>query len=258
MNDVIEIKLSGEGITPDKIRAKDLAEVITSFEEGMIPLLLRKTPNLNLDELVIGLVEVEAGSVKLRFVSSMVEITLASFLIFTDSIANNNFEQLPVKSIESVQRLTTCAKKYNCNIDFRSHPESSKPLAQITPNTEIAIPENRLVKGQSTIYGRIERVGGKDPSVMITALNGQTIYCKVKMDFAKKLGTKLYSLVGLIGNSRWNLDDYTIESFEITGLLNYEDTPITDAISELSKTIGKYWADTKDVIKAVSEIRGEA
>ena len=253
MNNTFEIRLDGMGISPATVKIKDLTDIISSFEEIMIHLIKREHPDIDTDEIVIGLSEVLDGSAKFRFQSFLPSI-LATFITFTHAIANNDYKYVP---LEPIRKMFECSKKLKCNIEFRKSVDSKEPLAKITPDTKITAPEDQFIEGQTTIYGVIERVGGKDPTVMVTLLNGQTVYCKVDAEFAKKIASRLYNCVGLIGTARWDLESYKIESFKILDITNYEYTPISGSISELSAMIGKYWSNEQDVVKAISELRGE-
>lgn len=253
MNNTFEIRLDGIGVSPSTVKIKDLTDIISSFEEIMIYLTKREYPDIDTDEIVIGLSEVLDGSAKFRFQSFLPAI-LTTFVTFTQAIANNNYKHVP---LDPIRKMSECSKKLKCNIEFRKSVDSKTPLAKITPNTNITAPEDQYIEGQTTIYGVIERVGGKDPTVMVTLLNGQTVYSKINAEFAKKIASRLYNCVGLIGTARWDLESYKIVSFEISDITNYEHTPISVSVSELSGMIGKYWSNEQDVVKTISELRGE-
>lgn len=253
MNNTFEIRLDGIGVSPSTVRIKDLTDIISSFEEIMIDLTKKEYPDIDTNDIVIGLSEILGGSAKFRF-QSFLPSMLATFVTFTQAIANNDYKHIP---LEPIRKMTECSKRLQCNIEFRKSFDSKIPLAKITPNTHITAPENQYIEGQTTIYGIIERIGGKDPTVMVTLLNGQTIYSKINAEFAKKIASKLYNWVGLIGTALWELESYKIVSFEISDITNYEYTPISVSVSELSGMIGKYWSSEQDVVKTISELRGE-
>jgi len=60
----MEIKFSGENILPETIRAKELAEILANVEESLTAIILKENASINVDELVIGLVNIEEGSAK--------------------------------------------------------------------------------------------------------------------------------------------------------------------------------------------------
>ena len=65
----------------------------------------------------------------------------------------------------------------------------------------------------------------------------------------------MYSWVGLSGTAIWNTEDYSLDSFKIDKITEYEDVRITKSISELSTAVGKYLKDKIDVIKIITELR---
>ncbi|NEQ29724.1 MAG: hypothetical protein F6K04_01785, partial [Leptolyngbya sp. SIO4C5] len=63
----VEILLTGEGMSPGKIRSKEIAEVIESVEDMIASMVVRDYPDLKKDNIVIGLKRIRQGSVGLEF-----------------------------------------------------------------------------------------------------------------------------------------------------------------------------------------------
>lgn len=255
LHELMEIKFSGENIFPETIRAKELADILANVEESLTAIILKENAGINAEELVIGLVNIEEGSAKLRFKSSMQAMALTAFALLSTAIMQGDYSKMPLNTIKSVKAISDFTKKRNCIAEFRTRADSAEPLASITPQTEIIIPETVQIKGETTIYGKVIRVGGVSPKAMIKLTDKQTVYCDIKEDLAKSIGHKLYSWVGLSGMATWNTEDYSLESFKIDKITEYEDIPITKSISELSSAVGKHLRDKIDVIKMISELR---
>ncbi len=255
LHEMMEIKFSGD-IFPETIRAKELADMLANIEESLTTIILKENPDVNIEELIIGLVEVGKGSAKLRFQSSMQAIALAAFAMLSTAIDTNDFTKVPIATIKSVKSISDFTRKRNCVAEFRAHADSEQPLASITPSTEIAIPEAYQLTGETMIYGRVIRVGGIAPKAVVKLSDRQTVYCDVKENLAKEMGYRLYTWVGLSGYATWNVGDYSLESFKIEKVTDYEEYPISKSISELSSIIGKHLKDKIDVVSIVSELRG--
>ncbi|MFC1549465.1 hypothetical protein ACFL4R_01180 [Nitrospirota bacterium] len=255
MNDVMEIKFSGESILPETIRAKDLADILANVEESLTSIILKENADVNVEDLVIGLVNIEEGSAKLRFKSSMQAVALSAFTLLSTAISTGDYTKVPVTSIKSVKSISDFTKKRNCTAEFRIQPDSKEPLAALSPQSEVNIPEVYQLTGETVIYGIVMRVGGAMPKAAVKLSDKQTIYCEVKEHLAKEIGHKLYSWVGLSGTAKWNTEDYSIDSFSIDKITEYEDIPVTKSISELSSIAGKHLKDKVDVIKTISELR---
>lgn len=110
---------------------------------------------------------------------------------------------------------------------------------------------------QTTIYGRIVRVGGVDPRVAIEQSSGKTIYCRVKDEvLARKLGERLYYWAGLFGLATIDSDSLGILDFRVDGITQYDGSvTISEAFNQLKSLAGKYYEDVSDVQKYVSDLR---
>ena len=175
-HEIMEIKFSGENIFPETIRAKELADILANVEESLTAIILKENATINIDDLIIGLVNIEEGSAKLRFKSSMQATVLTAFTLLVTAIAQSDYAKIPLASIKSVKAISDFTKKKNCIAEFRTHADSTEPLASITPQTEIIIPETYQIKGETTIYGKVIRVGGVSPKAMIKLTDKQTVY----------------------------------------------------------------------------------
>ena len=258
LNGLMEIKLIGKDISPENMKVKELIEIAGSMEESILPIIKRDNPNVSMDDIIISLVNIGDGCVKYRFKSSFSKVALSAFIALSYSIANNAYQNLPAASIEPIKKISNFAKKRNCEVEFRAPVDSEHPIAKITPSTEIVVPELYYLRGETVIYGKVERVGGATPKVVIRISDKETISCDATEELAKKLGYRLYSWVGLSGTAKWNTEDYSIVEFQTEKITEYQETSLSSAMTELSSLIGKYFKDIKDVKKYVNEeLRGE-
>lgn len=97
--------------------------------------------------------------------------------------------------------------------------------------------------GETTILGKVIRVGGKDPKVAIETTDNRTITCRTTQSIAKELGKKLYSIVSLNGLAHWNLSDLSIEEFVIKSIGSYEDGSMVDTMEAISREYGQFFKD---------------
>ncbi|AFN73830.1 hypothetical protein MROS_0587 [Melioribacter roseus P3M-2] len=257
LKDIFELRFAGDDIKPENIRAKDLAEVISAFEDSLLKLILKDNRELNEEKIIIGLVDVENGSAKLKFKSTIPEITLSALLLISTSISKNDFSQLPSSSIRSLKTISDFTKKRNCVAEFRANPLEEKPLASINKETSIEIPDTHYIIGETSIYGRVERVGGVKPKVMIRLTDNNLISCDVSEEVAKKLGQNLYKMIGFVGKAKWLAENYSLENFEIEDVIEYEETSLLQGLDELSSLIGEYWSDVDNVVDVISSMRRE-
>lgn len=251
--DVIEIKFVGSDISPAKVRASELAKIIESVEEMIASVIVRDHPKITKESIVVGLINIEQGSVKLDFIPDLYEQGMSAFQEIGQAINSKNFSKLPKDSIRSLNLISSFTKKYNCAGELRSRTSDNVPLAVIT--SEIKIEPDSILKGQTTLYGNVIRVGGKTPKIMLETIEGLTIFCDIDQNLAIHLGNKLYKAVGLKGTASWNSRDFSIESFRIESITDYEEISLSKSINELSKLAGKYFSDIDDVEQYVFNLR---
>jgi hypothetical protein len=249
----VEILLTGEGMSPGKIRSKEIAEVIESVEDMIASVVMRDHPELKKEMIVIGLKSIRQGSIGLEFAPNLVELTLPATRRLTQSIVENNFSILPSSAINSLKKLSAFAKRYQCNAEFFTQNGRLESLAVLTPETQI--PDIYPLSGETTIYGEITRVGGAEPKIQFKTLDSQIVYCSTNKTIAKKAGAKLYTKVGLHGTAEWNSETFEIEEFHVIDISDYEQIPPSEAFEELANLIGDSFDNIEDVDRSVSEIR---
>ncbi|MBE9075716.1 hypothetical protein IQ241_00110 [Romeria aff. gracilis LEGE 07310] len=249
----VEILLTGEGMSPGKIRSKEVAELIESVEEMIASMVLRDHPDLKKERIVIGLQNIHQGSIGLEFCPNLPELTLPATLRITQSIAENDFSALPISTISSLRKLSTFTRRHQCNAEFFTQNGKLESLAVLTPETKI--PDSYPLSGETTIHGEITRVGGAEPRVQFKTLDNKTIYCSISKPMAKKAGTKLYTKVELHGTAEWNSETHEVENFHINDISDYEEALPTVAFQELAELVGDSFDKINDVDQFISEIR---
>ena len=256
MDDAFEIKISRAGVNPENLKIGELAELLGAIEESIQPLVFKENPGLSDEQVVIGLTDIQTGSARYKFKANLPAIML-SWATLTSAIAESNFSELPLKSIKSLKKITAFSKKNKCSIEFYTDNKTTSS-AIIHPDTTIEIPAGRYLEGTTTIYGRVESVGGKQkPRVFLSLLKTPSLHCDVSEEMAIKLAPRLYTWVGVVGRATWNADDHSLEAFEIEDLTPFKDTPLPEAVKELSKVTEKSWKEEKDVIGAIKRLRGK-
>lgn len=249
----VEILLTGEGMSPGKVRSKEIAEVIDSVEEMIASMVIHDHPELKKESIIIGLKSIRPGSIGLEFSPNLIELTLPATRRITKSITENDFGALPSNAINSLRKLSAFTRRYKCNAEFFTQNGSLEALAIITPETKI--PDIYPLSGETTIYGEITRVGGAEPKIQFKTLDNKIIYCSTSREIAKKAGVKLYTKVGLYGLAEWNSESFEIENFNVIDISDYEEVPLSEAFDELANLIGDSFDSIKDVGVFVSEIR---
>lgn len=259
MTDTLELKLSGfadESISPSSFRAKEVAQILESFEVSLLSILERDHPEIDQSKAFVSLVEVQESSLKLKFVANVAAL-VSAFTVLTSSIKAKNLHNLPDKAIESTKEIHKIAKEKRSKLEYYNLSESSEiPLLEILPDDEIQMPAELRFSGHTSIYAQILRVGGKDPKARIQLLDGRSISVEVNKAIAKQLAKRLYEEVELIGVAEWSMrGERDLIDFKIEKLGDYIESTISEAIKDLAKVIGKSWKDVEDPDKYINDLR---
>lgn len=251
--DILELTFSGGEIRPDTIRASEAAEMISAYETALLSVISRDNPEINLEEVFISLIEIEDNSAHFRFKPTAKKIVIGAATLVNVAVSSNDIQSLPYKSVESLRSIWSFTNKKNCVAEITSSEEM--PTAQIRPENEIKISEEFFYEGETTIYGRIERVGGATPKVRLRVDDEQVLYIDISENTAKKIAHCLYETIGVKGLAKWRKDNFELEDFKIEEVLDFQDQGIVSSISDLKKSIGEYWDDIKDPEDYLQKIR---
>lgn len=124
----------------------------------------------------------------------------------------------------------------------------------IGPDDEI--PEAQTTEGITTLYGTVERVGGKTKSTVHVRLSeSQKVIVEVDEDTARDLATDLYDEIGLRGEATWFVDTGEIDSFDLMEVVEYSRQSASEGLSKLSDLAGDSF-DGVDPSEYVSRVRG--
>jgi hypothetical protein len=251
--EIIEMCFRGEGITPDNLKASEIADLIASYEDALLCIIARNNPEINLEEVFVSLVGIEENSVHLKFKPKVLGIVLSAAIVINSAIISNQYQALPFKSVESLNRIWAFTKRRNCSGEISGGEDL--PVARISVETEIKISDEFFYQGDTTIYGVVERVGGSIPRVRIKLDNNQVIYAEIKESVAKRLAKNLYEAVCLKGFAKWRKENLKIEEFKIDQVIDFTEIPLSEAFQDLKGLIGQSWDEIGDPIDYLNTIR---
>lgn len=248
-----EIRLDGEGIGPGLVRSKELAEVIESVEDMIASLVVYNNPELKKENIVIGLSSISRGSIGLQFAPNLTELTIPAAKRVAASLNNGDYSGMPEGTMKSLRNLTGFSKRHGCDIEIRYLNGASTTLAVMTPKTEIPVPVTLV--GETILYGKITRVGGKEPKVQFTTIDDQIIYIKVDEQLARKAGSLIYREVAITGTAYWNSETMRIDEFKLESISGYKLTALPSAFNELKQLAGGAFDGIENVREYVTALR---
>ncbi len=237
--EVAKLKIEGEGVTPRTLRLSDLIAFLEKVEKAIVSIIKSKVVDEDIkdEDIIISLIGIEESSVALKIDSPDQEIFHKAYDEFTSSIVDRDFKRLPANAEKNIREIIKLARRRNWRVEF--YRDRNLPSAVITPQTELFTIEETW-SGETTLYGQVERVGGREPKVRVRLIDGETITIDTNIEIAKELGRKLYSEVALEGEAIWNKLGQIVH-FKINRIVPFEDKGVLNAFKELQTIAGSFW-----------------
>jgi hypothetical protein len=238
----IEVKLTGENVTPLTLSSADLAKMLISVEELVAALIETRFPHLNLEEgeIVVGLTEIVHGSYTTRFKTNYANQAHEVMPLIGDALLHGNMGELPDDALTQLVELQRLTRKHRCNIQFSDVNGTRRELGELTTHTEIAL-QRPTVESHDVLYGKVIRIGGETPRVKLHLLTGEDFTCRItEVDgnrVAKQLAKQLYTLVGVEGRATRDSRTMRLKDFMIEGLLPYRDVSPREAFEDVANSV---------------------
>jgi len=122
---------------------------------------------------------------------------------------------------------------------------------------EIKVTEDFYIKGETVIYGQLQRVGGKQPKIRLETDDGIHLYINVDESTAKELAKHLYTTIGVQGIATWRRDNREICQFKFEKFSSIKDGTLSDKLNELKGKIKDYWVNIDNPSEYISKLRSE-
>ena len=247
------IRLTGDGVRPHLIPASDLAELLVAAEQTVLALAGREHPEAA-DELIVGLTNIEDASISFGFTSNHREVALSTYSELVSSVENRLFKSLPGRSLEGLRTLTRFSREHRGHTQFWNGSDTG-PLLDLASDYAIDVPAPEYQRGETTLYGKIERVGGVRPRVRLRVSQREVVYGDISEDQSRTLGARLYSDTALRGQATWDANDGSVVYFRVDEILDYERGSVTATFEELRAAAGSAFDRIEDVDLFASRIR---
>lgn len=240
---------------PHLIPASDLAQLLIAAEQAVLAIASRAHPE-DPEELVLGLSQVhdESRGFAFAFASNQPKIALSAYRELISATSKRLFLSLPARTLEGLRTLSNFARQHGGHTQFWSS-QSEHPLLDLPPDFVIDLPAPEYQRGETTLYGKIERVGGIRPRVRLRISEREVVYGDVTEEQSRELGSLLYSEAALRGQATWDAKDGTVVYFRVEEILRYQRDNATTAFEELQKAADGVFDGVKDVDLFASQIR---
>jgi len=243
------LKIEGEKVSPETTPWKDLKEIVDNLEESVNAI----ASNYK-GEKFFSLVGLKPGSNSLNFALSRTSARCMSKI--TESIAENKYHLLPIKSHQNLIQLSKKAVVNNWKINFLENKLLNIPPAVITPETLVPDIWEQRTSGTTTIICECLRVGGAEPRAQVRLSTGEIKYFELSRELAKKIAERLYEMICLEGEAVWVGDEWHLGDFKPKKLLPFQDIDPVAAFEKLRHAANGNF-DNIDVNEYVNSIRSE-
>lgn len=221
-SDILELKFSGNGISPYKMSNKEMADMLIAMEDCIMPIVMRENPEIEFDrDGLINFVEIGFESVSIR--SRMVQYVNKikdGLLILTLSLNTSNFSDLPAKSRAALNRISKFSSDYSCtaNIGY-SKNDFFNPLAEIKKTRS---KRTSYFKQYTEVIGRLIKIDVENLEAIIRGVNGIAIKFDISDSDVIEYRDWLKEEVKLSGTAKVNGSSFNIAGFEKAKLEPYK------------------------------------
>ncbi|HVW13114.1 MAG TPA: hypothetical protein VHB54_04800 [Mucilaginibacter sp.] len=244
--DIIELKFEGD-IKPSNVKASEIADLIIAFESAIEEIIKEQFPAISEDQILVSFEEITGNSIGLKSLAHFTKYVIPAFVLVTSSFQNKNFNSIPNSSIEKLRKFTAFAKKYNCDGAFYRNGVRE---ATFTKTTEVAYNDKGTSKGETTLYGEVQRIGGeKKPRVLIKINNDYNISFEVKKSIAIQLGSYLYKFVGINGFAQWDNNTYKILTFSADSIIETGQKSLVSTFTDLANLYSNHLTDLDSIVQ---------
>jgi hypothetical protein len=167
-------------------------------------------------------------------------------------------------TLSSIKELSEVAKSLRCEIEFRLpgvNRQYGDVLAKITPSTFQNVSASAFIHGDTSVYGKIERVGGATAShcgIRLPERPRKMLIFQVANDeLVRQLGQFMYQYVVVSGKATWFRHNWTIKTMVIESFEPPKKGSIFETFKRVYAAGGNVWDEIDDPNAAIAEMRGD-
>jgi hypothetical protein len=258
------VRFVGDDIAPERIplravndalsAVQDIASARDPFEMGRVP-----------PEKSIGLLDVRRGSAIYSCVARApdeAKRNLSRFAaVLTDNGETDAESDLLVSVLSSIQSLSEVAKSNRCRIEIDLLDGPQRFTFSVSEGDFTRLSKSLLLKGDTTVVGKIERAGGVTGMKCLLRVPGRrrALYCNVQSrDLVRRLGQHLYETIAATGSAVWIHRSWRIYKFTIHDFSQPQLGDGEQALKELRRAGLDAWDNVADPAALMEEMRGDS
>jgi len=256
-----EVRFVASDLVPEKIPFRAVSDALSAVEDlasGRDPFEEQHVPS----DKTIGLIDVRRGSAVYRCVSRAPEEAVENLArigrLLSSLDKDNGHGDVLVTALRPIRSLSDVASSVGCRVQIRIVDQHPKPLFWVDKDDYQRISDRLFVSGDTTIIGRVERVGGATGMRCLLRVPGRRhlLYCDVKTrDLVRRLGQHLYEDIAATGTATWIHHSWRIHGFAINGFSQPRLGNVSKAIKELRNAGLSVWDQVDDPEQYIQELR---
>ncbi len=254
MSSAFTIRFTGKGISPDAVPLHELAALLVAAENAILGIVRRDFPEATDDQMVVSLDQIKHESLGLAFADPAGSVVTRGYSKFVETVDSGALYRLPGQSLDGLRAMTRFSGEYKCATQFYL-ADSTLPSVVLPSDYEVKVPRLDYIRGETSVYGTVERAGGVLPRVKIKLSESKYLYCSTTGEQARLLGARLYKEVGLDGRATWDPRDGTMVYFAVDNINLFEPTDPPSAFRELAAASGGAYDDMEDLDGYIASLR---
>lgn len=266
------IRIVGKGVRPWAVPFRSLARVLEAVQrlvdqrddESDAGLAEPDEPTKADEIRTLHLVDVKSSSAAYEVAAPNSALAHEVLTGFGRSIKSPDNVEWSTSALSSLKELSEVAKSLGCEIEFREPKKTGQRsygnvIAKITPKTYEGVASIAYISGRTSVYAKIERVGGATEmhcGIRLPHSPRKMVICRVANEsLVRKLGQLIYQNVVLSGRAKWLRHNWKLKQLIIDDFERAKTGSIFDTLKKAHDKGGAAWDDIEDPDAFIGEMR---
>ncbi|MGA2033684.1 MAG: hypothetical protein ABSG68_15635 [Thermoguttaceae bacterium] len=256
-----EVRLVAPDLIPERLPLRQVNDVLSAIQDlasGRDPFELSHVPM----EKGISLTQVRTGSAVYACISRAPDEARTNLSRVGALLASANADEIEeeglIAALRPIQLLSDVARAIKGQIEVVLTELRDTPLFVIGEDAFPRISGRLLLKGETTVVGRIERAGGATSMRCLLRVPGRRriLYCNVESrKLVQRLGQHLYEDIAATGTATWIHRTWRIYQFTIRDFTQPQLGDVIQTLQQLREAGLKAWDQIEDPDAFIQELR---
>lgn len=260
------VRLVGADVRPWSVPMRSLSRTLQAVQrliEGDQPESDSETSRSSPAEPELGglhLLSVTSGSAAYAVAADSADVAVGALRVAGSAIDAPAAADWTQPLLSAIEDLSAVARSLGCEIEFREPGRAGHVLARIGPETFQVVSSTAFVSGESSVIGKVERVGGATEmhcGLRVPAQPDRMVICRVDgAELVRELGRYVYQSVIVTGTVTWLRAGWRIRHIHVKSVSPVKQGSIQATLQAMREIGGKEWAEIDDPDRFIMEMRG--